>query len=258
METIAGLLLLYRRTVTVGLLAAMGAFLNVVMINMSYDVPVKLYASHLLIACLFLLAFDAKRLIGFLVLNRGAGPNKQYDFTYSKSWQRWAVNGAKVLFLWQFLYQPAVGNWARYQAGKQPVPPGPFKVGVYDVRTFVVNRDTIPLTSTDSLRWRDVIIDSNTAGSIGSRDSVFWQRYRRGYFRYRPDTAARTMAVWKVSTIPGDSTFLFNMRYEVPDSSTVKFYASIRGDSVFAELIRTPRHFQLTERQFHWLSEYNR
>jgi hypothetical protein len=66
------------------------------------------------------------------------------------------------------------------------------------------------------------------------------------------------MTVWKTSTIPGDSTFLFDMRYEVPDTNTVRFFTSIRGDSVFAELVRTPRHFQLTERQFHWLSEYNR
>ena len=257
-EFSAGILLLYRRTVTAGLFAATGAFMNVVMINMAYDVPVKLYASHLLVGCLFLLAWDARRLIGFLFLNRGATATKQYDFAYSKTWQPWAVNAVKLFMLWQILYQPAVGSWGRYQASKQPPPPGPFKVGVYDVRTFVVNRDTIPLTSTDSLRWRDVIIDNNTAGSVGSRDSVFWQRYRRGFFRYKPDTAARTMAVWKTSTIPGDSTFLFNMRYEVPDTNTVKFYATIRGDSVYAELVRTPRHFQLTERQFHWLSEYNR
>jgi len=30
------------------------------------------------------------------------------------------------------------------------------------------------------------------------------------------------------------------------------------GDSIHVELVRVPRHFQLTERQFHWLSEYNR
>ena len=70
METMAGLLLLYRRTVTAGLFAATGAFLNVVMINLSYDVPVKLYASHLLFSCLFLLALDAPRLVRFLVLNQ--------------------------------------------------------------------------------------------------------------------------------------------------------------------------------------------
>jgi hypothetical protein len=121
-----------------------------------------------------------------------------------------------------------------------------------------VNHDTIPLTSADSIRWRDVIIDSNTSGSIGSRDPVFWQRYRRGYFRYKPDTAAHTAAVWKTSTIPGDSTFLFSMRYEVPDSTSLRFIAPIRGDTVRVDLVRVPRHFQLTERQFHWLSEYNR
>ena len=40
METLAGLLLLNRRPVTAGLFAAVGAFSNVVMINLSYDVPV--------------------------------------------------------------------------------------------------------------------------------------------------------------------------------------------------------------------------
>jgi hypothetical protein len=78
METTAGLLLLYRRTVTAGLFAATGAFLNVVMINLSYDVPVKLYASHLLFACVFLLALDSKRLLRFLVLNQSTPATTAY------------------------------------------------------------------------------------------------------------------------------------------------------------------------------------
>jgi hypothetical protein len=258
METVAGLLLLSRRTVTAGLFAATGAFMNVVMINLAYDVPVKLYASHLLIACLFLLALDSKRLVGFLFLNRPAPNTTAYDPVYRQPWQRWASVGVKLFILWQILYGPLQSSWTRYQLAKKPPVPGPFAPGVYDVRSYVVNRDTIPLTSTDSLRWRDVIIDSNAAGSVGSRDPVFWQRYRRGYFRYKTDTASRTAAVWKTSTIPGDSTFLFTMRYEVPDSTTLRFIAPIRGDTVRVDLVRIPRHFQLAERQFHWLSEYNR
>ena len=258
METVAGLLLLSRRTVTAGLFAATGAFTNVVMINLAYDVPVKLYASHLLFACLFLLALDSKRLIGFLFLNRPAPRTTAYDPRYSQPWQRWASVAVKVFILYQILYGPLQSSWTRYRMAKQPPVPGPFAPGVYDVRSYVVNRDTIPLTSTDSLRWRDVIIDSNAAGSVGSRDPVFWQRYRRGYFRYTADTASRTAAVWKTSTIPGDSTFLFTMRYEVPDSTTLRLIAPIRGDTVRVDLVRVPRHFQLAERQFHWLSEYNR
>ena len=258
METVAGLLLLNRRTITAGLFAGTGAFANVVMINLAYDVPVKLYASHLLFSCLFLLALDSKRLVGFLFLNRPAPATTAYDPTYTHPWQRWGSVAVKVFILYQFLWGPLHSSWTRYTALQHPPAQGPFAAGVYNVRSYVVNNDTIPLTSTDSLRWRDVIIDSNAAGSIGSRDPVFWQRYRRGYFRYKPDTATRTAAVWKTSTIPGDSTFLFTMRYEVPDSTSLRFIAPIRGDTVRVDLVRVPRHFQLTERQFHWLSEYNR
>jgi len=88
METLAGVLLLYRRTVTLGLLTAAGAFANVVMINMSYDVPVKLYASHLLFACLFLLLWDAKRLVTILVLNRPVAGTTAYEPPFHKRWQR--------------------------------------------------------------------------------------------------------------------------------------------------------------------------
>jgi hypothetical protein len=129
---------------------------------------------------------------------------------------------------------------------------------MYDVQRYIVNRDTIPLSSTDTLRWKDVIFDGPSAGSINTLDSTFQRRYHRGYFRFKPDPKTQMLAVWKTSTIPRDSTFLFNMRYEVPDSNTIRLHTVIRGDSVHVELARMARHFQLTERQFHWLSEYNR
>jgi hypothetical protein len=258
METTAGLLLLYRRTVTAGLFAATGAFLNVVMINLAYDVPVKLYASHLLLACLFLLALDAPRLVRLLVLNQPVPATSAYDPKFAFAWQRWGAIGVKLFLLFQFLIFPFRSGWQRYQALKIAPAVGPFAPGFYDVRRYVVNHDTVAASSADTLRWRDVIIDNTGAGSINTADQVFWQRYRRGYFRYRPNLASHTAAVWKTSTIPRDSTFLFTMRYEVPDSNTIRLHTVIRGDSVHVEMVRVPRHFQLAERQFHWLSEYNR
>ena len=258
METTAGLLLLYRRTVTAGLFAATGAFLNVVMINLAYDVPVKLYASHLLFSCVFLLALDSKRLVRFLVLNQATPATTAYDWPYRLAWQRWGSIAVKVFIVYQVLVSPFRTGWQRFQALKHPPAAGPFATGFYDVRTFVVNRDTINAAASDTLRWRDVIFDNAGAGSVNTSDQIFWQRYRRGYFRYRPDTTKHTVAVWKTSAIPRDSTFLFMMRYERPDTNTIRFHTAIRGDSVHVELVRVPRHFQLTERQFHWLSEYNR
>jgi len=258
METTAGLLLLYRRTVTAGLFVATGAFANVVMINLAYDVPVKQYASHLLFSCLFLLAWDAKRLVRFLVLNQPTPATDAYDPKLTARWHVWGSRAVKAFLVYEFLYLPFTTSYHRFQALKHPQPQGPIVAGVYDVRSYVVNRDTVPLSRGDTLRWRDVIFDNAGAGSVNTTDPVFWQRYHRGYFRYHVDPATRTAVVWKTSTIPGDSTFMFTMRYEVPDSNTVRLHTVIRGDSVHVELARVPRHFQLAERQFHWLSEYNR
>jgi hypothetical protein len=256
-ETLAGLLLLRRNTVTLGLMVAAGAFANVVLINLSYDVPVKLFASHLLLACVFLLALDARRLYTFLVLNRAAPGTTAYEPPDARPWHRyarWALKGAMLVLI---AAMPVADSWTRYRAlaGEGAAPP--FRAGVYDVRRYVRNGDTVPALVTDSLRWRDVIVDNGGQGSVGTRDTLFWQRYRRGHFRYAADTARQTVAVWKTSTAR-DSVFLFTMRYDVPDSDTVRLWAKVRGDSVYAELVRTNRHFQLAERQFHWLSEYNR
>ena len=258
METTAGVLLFCRRTVTAGLFAATGAFMNVVMINLSYDVPVKLYASHLLFSCLFLLALDSPRLVNLLVLNRMTPPTTAYEPPFTRPWQRWASMALWLFFVYQFLVVPLENGHARWLAANARQKPGPFRPGVYDVRSYVVNGTPVPETSGDTIRWRDLIIDSNSSGSVNTLDDLFWQRYRRGYFRYKPDTGSHTAAVWKTSTRPGDSTFMFTMRYDVPDTNTIRLHTVIRGDSIHVELVRVPRHFQLAERQFHWLSEYNR
>lgn len=257
METVAGLLLLRRKTVTLGLLAAMGAFLNVVMINLSYDVPVKLFAMHLLLACLFLLALDSRRLLTLFVLNRAVPGTTAYVPHYSRPWHRYASMAAKALIILLILILPLQSSWSRYWSQANQPPSRPFREGVYDVRHYVLNGDTIPALVSDSIRWKDVIFDNGIQGSVNTTDPVFWQRYRRGYFRYKPDTSTHTMAVWKTSAA-FDSTFLFSARYDIPDTNTIRLWTKIGNDSLHVELVRSNRHFQLAERQFHWLSEYNR
>ena len=256
-ETAAGLLLLRRSTVTLGLLVAAGAFLNVVLLNLSYDVPVKLYASHLLLGCALLLALDAPRLYTFFVRNQAAPGTAAYEPHYRRPWHRYAARAVKLAMILLIAVLPAWQSWTRYRTIAAAPAPRPFRAGVYTVRHFARNGDTVATSAPDSLRWRDVIFDDGASGSVGTADTVFRRRYGRGYFRYAADTARRTVVVWKTSAVP-DSTFLFTMRYDTPDTGTVRLWARVRGDSVYAELVRTDRHFQLAERQFHWLSEYNR
>jgi uncharacterized membrane protein YphA (DoxX/SURF4 family) len=71
-EVIPGVLLLFRRTTTAGALLSSAVMLNVVMLNLCYDVPVKLYSTELLLMSLFLLLPDVAPLWRLLILRRDA------------------------------------------------------------------------------------------------------------------------------------------------------------------------------------------
>ncbi len=141
-----------------------------------------------------------------------------------------------------------------YQTTQQAPPKQSVKNGVYEVAVFNVNNHAVPLSIADTMRWQDVILQDGL-GSIKTADSAFRQRYKRGYFYYSADSATHTLGFKKAK---GDSTFILNMRYDVPDSSTIRLWGLQRNDSLYVELKRTNRHFQLAEKQFHWLTEYNR
>jgi hypothetical protein len=73
-EFSCGLLLISRHTALLGALCAAGATLQVFLLNMCYDVPVKLMSGHLLLMALILIAPDAPRLFRFFVLRRAVHP----------------------------------------------------------------------------------------------------------------------------------------------------------------------------------------
>src|SRR5437899_11151387 len=61
-ELLGGLLLTMQRTTLLGALVAAGVMAHVVALNFCYDVPVKLFSSHLLALALWLMIPDARRL----------------------------------------------------------------------------------------------------------------------------------------------------------------------------------------------------
>lgn len=257
MEVLAGLLMLFRRTSTFGTLMAAGVFCNVMMMNLSYDIPVKLFSSHLFIMCLFLLSFESHRLIQFFLFNRSAGQAVIYDVRYSRRWLRVTRIVLKIAFVILAVVMPFSDAYERDLSMKKPMPPRLFKPGIYEVATFVRNGDTIPEKFTDTIRWKDFIFENGNYGSINTTDTTFSQRYHRGYFLYKTDTAKKTIAFSRFS-ISGDRTQLGELGYTFPDSTTIVLSGRIRQDSIYTILKRINRHYQLTERQFHWLSEYNR
>lgn len=72
MEAIPGVLLLFECTETIGALGAAAVMLEVAVLNFCYDVPVKLYSTHLLVMSLFLLLPDLRPMWEFFVRRRTA------------------------------------------------------------------------------------------------------------------------------------------------------------------------------------------
>jgi hypothetical protein len=70
MELLAATLLIFRRTRLLGALVACGVMGNVFVLNLCYDVPVKLFSGELLAMAAFLAALDTRRLLDLLLLNR--------------------------------------------------------------------------------------------------------------------------------------------------------------------------------------------
>jgi hypothetical protein len=257
MEVIAGVLLLFRRTATFGTFLAAGVFCNVFVMNLGYDIPVKLFSAHLFIASLILLSFESKRILNFLVFNRNADQGDLYYLRYPRKWMRILSVVAKLAFIFVVVFMTGYQYYQSYASSRNAPDSKPIRSGLYDVTVFVKNGDTIPPLITDSIRWRDIAFDRNGGGSVGTTDTLLWQRYRRGYFRMKVDTTKKTIEFTK--TNPAfESFYLFTLNYEMPDSNNIILKGLIRTDSVYAVLQRSKRHFQLTEKQFHWLSEYNR
>ncbi|MEO8173584.1 MAG: hypothetical protein ABI581_10895 [Sediminibacterium sp.] len=257
MEVLAGLLLLNRRTVTLGLFTATAVFINVMILNLCYDIPVKLYSIHIVVCCLYLLTNDCKRLIDFFVLNKAVVANHIHENHLPKKWMRITRIVLKLAFIGVFFINSFFKLNDTYQARKlqNSTETKPIRSGIYDVISYAVNKDTIAPLVTDTIRWRDVIIEKGDFGSVGSTDTAFRQRYRRGYFNITVDSATQTLAFRKSAAAKATIT---NFHYSFPDSNTVKLWGSKGKDSLYVLLRRSNRHFQLTEKQFHWISEANR
>jgi hypothetical protein len=230
---------------------ATGVFANVMMMNLSYDIPVKIFSMRLVFICLFLLAHEYKRIFSFFVLNKQADGCSTYNVRFEKKWMRIARVGLKIVFIGVFVGWMFYTTLERYNQFYAVQPDGPIAKGIYQVESYVLNRDTIPPLITDTLRWQDLILE-NGFGSIKTTDSLFRKRYGRAYFNYKIDTLKQTLDFVKSFA---DTSSLLSMKYEIPGDNTVRLWGKLRSDSLYVVLRKSNRHFQLTERQFHWLSE---
>lgn len=243
-EVLAGVLLLWRRTTTLGALVAIGVTANVAAMNYCYDIPVKLFSSTLLLMAVYLFADDARRFFDLLVFNRATAPVERRPY-FTRAWARRLRVGLKALFV--LLLTPiAIMAWSQAREYGPDGPKGPL-YGLYEVESFRVGDVVRPPLTTDGPRWRQFIVEQFGFVAVRTMSG------ERTFFAAETDSEARTISLER----RGEQPASYTLRYELPDADTLVLRGDIaEGPAEITLRRRDPKDFELVKRGFHWVNEY--
>jgi uncharacterized membrane protein YphA (DoxX/SURF4 family) len=267
-EVVAGLLLLNRKTASVGAFVILLFTGNVFMSNWAYEGGELVYSLYLITLALFILAFDVRRFSNLLVFQRPTAPNR-FKPVFKEKWQyygRLALKSFVVVFF-VALYGFKTAKGYKHDPYQYPVTKGLNGViGIYNVKAFRINNDSIAYSKTDPTRWQDVvfekwntisihsnrpvIIDSNNNERITAAESnrTFELEGTAGrhYYSYIPDTLHHTLVLQnKNKHYQGEQLVLNYSRAN--DSTIVLQGINENRDSVFVILERIKKKYLLEE-----------
>ncbi|HEX4954059.1 MAG TPA: hypothetical protein VF017_11770 [Thermoanaerobaculia bacterium] len=244
-ELTAGLLLALRRTTLLGALLAVGVMTNVVMLNYCYDVPVKLFSSHLLVMALYLMVPDLPRLAAFFVRNRPVVPEVHQPLFRHPRWELAGKVVATLFVLWtagSMLYSAwqttgMYGMWAK----KSPL------YGLWNVVEQETDGQARPPLVTDATRWRRVTFDRpQTVGIQLMNDS-------RVRYDIALDLDKGTLELKKRD----DPNWKTTLTLARPEPDRLDLAGEIDGQKHRLHLERGEiPSFRLRERGFHWINEW--
>ncbi|MBA3500750.1 MAG: hypothetical protein M4D80_11810 [Myxococcota bacterium] len=232
-ELAGGLLLLSRRTTVVGALIVAGVMTNIVMLNMSYDVPVKLFSMQLLLCALLILLPHARRvtaaLLGYAVAEvaprvRGTARVERVRLV------------AKLAFASVLLF----GAWQAFTDRTRP--PKSELHGVWVVETFTADGVEHAPLITDAVRWRKLIVSERGVSVRAMTDQRTW------FWGAKVDPAARTITF----EMPETKTHVV-WRYTRSDAHLV-VDGTFRGKQLHVTFVKEPEPL-LATRGFHWVQE---
>lgn len=272
-ETIAGLLLLTRRSATIGAFITVFFTGNVFMSNIAYGGGEYVYSLFLIGLALYLLACDGLRLYNLLVLGKPTAPNR-YRLTFAEGWQQSARLAGKALAI-LLLISYGLSVYGALTNGGYQYPVATQKAslsdaaGLYTVREFRLNGQTRPPSPADSLRWQNVVVEKwNTisvrratpdvlvrqngeavTGPDSARHFEWSGQIGRHYYHYEPadgqsEKAAQTLQLRN----PQQPDDRFQFRYERPAPGTLVLAGiNAKSDSVYAVLERIDKKYLLFE-----------
>ena len=244
-ELLAGVLLFIPATATLGALVALACTIQIFTLNMTYDVPVKLFSFHLILMSLFLLAPDCRRLLNVLVLNRTAGPSTVPALGRTRRAIRIGVIAQVVfgVYIVGMNMSESVEGWKEYGGG---APKSPL-YGIWNVTRMSIDGVERSALVTDYDRWRRVVFDNPARMSFQRMDDTF------AGFGNKIDIEAKALTLTK----PTDPKWTAAFAFQQPTADRMVLDGSMDGKKVRMELQLFPREkLLLVSRGFNWIQEF--
>jgi hypothetical protein len=243
-EVLAGTLLLFRRTAVVGALVSLMDATQVFILNMTYDVPVKLFAFHLVLFSLFLLARNASRMFDLLIRFRSREIQPEPAIARSARGRRIAVI-AQAVYAAYVLGMGVRGSVNGYHTYGGGAPRSPL-FGIWDVDRTVEGGVERPVALGDSTRFRRLLFQRATGVSFQRMNDTF-----RGYSAVI-DTTAKTVTITMADTTKPKSV----LSYQRPTKERLILDGTFDQRPLRLELsFRDPDTFLQRSRGFHFVSE---
>lgn len=240
-EIVGGFLLFFRRTTVLGCIISIIVMLNVVMLNFSYDVPVKLFSSHLVLISLFILAPFIKKLLNFLIFHKTTELSFE-KLHYTKKWMRIVRVIFKLLIIAGI---PLFGIIEEVQQINEYDKKNGFE-GLYKTDFFVFNKDTLAPLTTNTLRWDKLIIESGSSSITSMTNSNY-------YYQINIDSLNHTITLSDYN----DSLKKYIFNYKIQTDNHLSISGFYMKDSIYAVFKKkTLNEFPLVNRGFNWINEY--
>ncbi len=242
-EAVTGLLLFFRRTAFLGAILAFIVMANVALLDLAFDVPVKLYSLSLVAMALLLLAPEMPLLTRLFRTGQPVIASKNWNPQPSIKRGRLALLSVELLILALACWKYGTGTWS-----------------VWKMKSDAM-RDPAPITGEWAIQNRD---DNLTGGNGSQIVTIFFDPNSDTYFRAADGSLWRSRAIYDrahqrlriLYEVRG--MLLFTVRQPDRNHLLLQPQGPTAAQLTTLNLSRVPlpQSYPVLQHEFHWTHEF--
>lgn len=248
LEVIGGLLLIPRRTQTLGAFIIIGVMTQVAMMNFCYDIPVKLFSIHLVLMALVIFITD-HRFLKVFVKNKAVEAYEYYHPIKGTKYHKvifWIKTMGLLILVSLISFNFYTTESHRGNNRKKPL-----LYGIWEASYFIKNGDTLQPLITDDFRWRYLIVDVKDKATVKTMIDIKHQ------YKFIADSTSQKILMHEKDS----ESEVYNFNYKNPNAEFLQLDGVLESDTLQIIFARKDHNkFNLNSRGFNWINErpYNK